>query len=373
MTIRFQYQVIAAPPPGALDAPVETVTMDKWFTPLSVPTRRPVRREPGWVGYPVPTDAETVTIDKWFYPVATPTPRAKPRQAGWAASGYDNAAISPTLDWLPDSQRPPRGRARRTSDTLTPPLEQPAAGEDVTLDKWVGPLSVPVSRKRGREPGWQSPAIEPTLFTTPVIDWLRPTETPTWPKPRILFRQGFVVRPEEPTVWVEPEPGTTPPPEEPLPPWISPTYPNLKRWTSVDCDALEGFQKRWFAEGLHTVIPHVYTDDLPANLSLPYAQINSKKLKAPEYQASVISPGDDYLDYRKVTISILGFGKKAVGDLMGTTMGVYSFRLFDVPNSQMRACWFAGEELLQEPNSKWGNRVWKGVIEYEVWLVRVLP
>lgn len=371
MTIRWQYQVVAAPPPGALGAPAETVTLDQWYQPLSAPPRRPVTRIPGWVGYPLSTDPETVTVDKWFYPVATPPPRITPRPPGWMASGYDNAAIAPTLDWLPESQVVRRGRPRPGSDSVYP-IQPPAAIEDVTLDKWAGLLSVPVVRKRGREPGGFTPPIEPTLFTTPVIDWLRPTEIPTRPRPRILFRKGFVVRPEEPTVWVEPTTTTTPAPD-PVPPWVNPSYPNLKRWYSVDCDVLEGFQTRWFAEGLHTVIPHVYTDDLPANLSLPYAQIQSRMLRQPNYLASIIAPGDDYLDFRQVTISVVGFGKKAVGDLMGTVMGIYSFRLFDVPHSQMRACWLAGEELRADPDTKWGNRVWRGVLEYEVWLVRVLP
>lgn len=139
---------------------------------------------------------------------------------------------------------------------------------------------------------------------------------------------------------------------------------------SADADVLAAFFQTWTDQLQGTIpITRVFSDDLPADLPFPYAQINSTQGAEPQYQAPVL-PGDDYLDTRRVAITIVGIGKANVGRIVGVVDREFNLRELTVPNAGFRMCAKKGERLEQEPQTESGERLYRGVLEYDVWTVR---
>lgn len=93
----------------------ETVTVDKWFHPWSLPTRRKSSHAAKYASgavddvsiWPAPAAPETVTLDKWFQPWALPTRRKSAHAARYASGAVDNVSI-----WPPSAPSGPPGGLR---------------------------------------------------------------------------------------------------------------------------------------------------------------------------------------------------------------------------------------------------------------------
>lgn len=275
-------------------------------------------------------------LDSWFRPAQEPA-RPPPRcREGWACAPLEpSLVLTPVLDWLRPAERPVRPRPRPTPGETTfvnaPENYAPPPPDTVTLDMWFRPAGVPT--RRAPQPFWSGwydrcPYVAPAVAVVPT-----PPPTPATPGGRAT------------------------------PLGIG----------SADSDALRAFQDRYEAAGGSLVGDRLYTSDLPARLELPYAQVQSAQLKPPDFQAS-IDGLDYYLDYRLVTLTLVGVGKRAVGDLLEQLKGAYAFRSFEIPNAFHRATWLAGESLKPDPApSRRGERAYRGTLQFHLWAVRVVP
>lgn len=99
MTKRWQYQSLFEPVKFTAD--VETVTLDKWYLPLSEPVRD--RPQPLRTTYSFFTEldlaVEVITLDKWYLPLSEPVRRPRPlNQATYSFfTELDIAAPAPAV------------------------------------------------------------------------------------------------------------------------------------------------------------------------------------------------------------------------------------------------------------------------------------
>ncbi len=146
---------------------------------------------------------------------------------------------------------------------------------------------------------------------------------------------------------------------------------------SADTDLEKGVQTLWATNSaIANLVPGgLFTESVKGNLTMPYAQAMSRKSRNPEYQAPVIK-GDPYLDYRKLTFTLVGVGKAAVGDLLEQIKPLFPQSGFPIPNAEIRRCvpMDGGEEVVEdETASKSGDKVFRGTLMYEIWAVRFVP
>lgn len=140
----FQYPVIASPVPLV---PIETVTLDKWFSPLAQPIRR-VRSVASQPSLTWSTFAPQ-SFD-WFKPLSLPTRRTRaitPSSLLW--SGFTPTRDPPGLDkWFHQYAQPTRRvRAIAPSSLLWSNFTPPP--EITQLGKWFRPLETPPRARRG--------------------------------------------------------------------------------------------------------------------------------------------------------------------------------------------------------------------------------
>lgn len=189
--VRIPSRVAMLPPPtGPPNTARETTTLDRWYSPLSLPV--PPRRAQQQQAHtePVSLSRETTTVDRWHQPLSLPVrPRLAQQPPALAWSGFTPAAAAPgntVADWrasFPDSvPRAPSGRQ------LMPAHVEPVSTrpETTTLDRWHQPLSLPTYRQRpSADFGlqvWTPFTPTPSLVITPppgsiIITGLAPTLT----------------------------------------------------------------------------------------------------------------------------------------------------------------------------------------------------
>lgn len=180
-------------------APAETITADKWYQPLTVPTRRtkPVAVVLAGVVYGnfTPT-AETITVDKWHQPLAIPTRRA--RQVAAVLSGVVSPLVPPagdaTLAFTTTSHQRIDKTVLYEESAYTP--YTPVVAEEVTIDKWWRELDRPVRRR-------QITAEEGSLFASPPkpeagdqIAWHRQLDWPT--RRKVVVAGAYSAAPPRP-------------------------------------------------------------------------------------------------------------------------------------------------------------------------------
>lgn len=144
---------------------------------------------------------------------------------------------------------------------------------------------------------------------------------------------------------------------------------------SADTDYLTRIAALWESHAINATIPveRLFTDDLPANRELPYAQVNSELREQPEFEAPV-GHNSKYLDHRTVTVTVLAVGKLYVGTLIDAVLACLSpDRMFDGDTMNLRQWFFRGDEIQQDVATKDGNRVYRGVLTWHASSVRVLP
>jgi hypothetical protein len=218
----FQYQTVAKP---AFVPPSESVTVDKWYIPLSTkpdggfasidtsadfiaietvsedrwhqPWSEPVRTKPGlWAGnqqtlayvrFPV---ADTITLDKWFRPPSEPVRsrsfgvqyQQSPQFIFVSVTGSGVGAVPTGFSDQPRIQS-------FQYQVSAAPVFTPTT-ETITVDKWWQPLAEPVRVKAGlAAPLQQSLALvkaAPFPETVSIDRWLLPLSEPVRIKPGLL-------------------------------------------------------------------------------------------------------------------------------------------------------------------------------------------
>lgn len=141
-----------------LSTAAETVTIDRWLIPLSIPVRLPARLGVGLQqahAEPVSVSLETTTLDRWFSPLSL-FPGAKPGL---------HASRTPAFTWHVST-----------------------SAETTTVDRWYSPLSLFPGAKPGLHAS-RTPAftwhVSAAAETTTVARWFSPLATPAW-QPRTL-------------------------------------------------------------------------------------------------------------------------------------------------------------------------------------------
>lgn len=170
---------------------IETVTLDKWFQPLTQPLRKVVRPITPAVAAPVLTP-ENVSLDKWYQPLPQPV-RAKVRTISPAGVGGPILSLADiTLDrWVPALSQPLRTRAPSILPAAAAPVLPPLAPQTVTVDEWFQPLPQPTRRTRA-VPG-DAIARAPTVIAAPPVtrmDWFQPLSQPA--RRRSIPQAAFV-------------------------------------------------------------------------------------------------------------------------------------------------------------------------------------
>src|SRR5262245_2084437 len=202
----FQYQ--SAVQPVQFAAP-ETVTLDKWYRPLSEPARRASRAQGQLAFVPLVAAAPTVNVDSWFAPLSVPKSGGAQAISIDVSFAVDDATLAwaqplsvpkkarslgpylPALSWNTETPAvvpptPGTGDVLFSSTALIVPYQRSfqyqsvanpvpiVAPEVVTVDKWFHELSQP------QVPRYQtinidvSFAVDDTLLTT----WYRPLSEP---------------------------------------------------------------------------------------------------------------------------------------------------------------------------------------------------
>lgn len=205
--------------------PIEVITADKWFNPLS---ERLVKTKPRATEFPaVFYGARPIvnTPDQWWQNLSTP-PKAKPRVIEFPAFTYGPTPIVNTADrWWQNLATPPKAKPRATEfpaffygaepivsnvdrwwqNLATPPKIKPRAiefqafaysyfteqAENVTVDKWFEELSKP--RKLAKERATEFPPF--TYGARPIVNttdqWWQNLATPPKAKPRATEFPAF--------------------------------------------------------------------------------------------------------------------------------------------------------------------------------------
>jgi hypothetical protein len=141
--------------------------------------------------------------------------------------------------------------------------------------------------------------------------------------------------------------------------------------TVADDDTMAGFVAAWKATPfLAAAFPAgPVAGRIPSPQPNPYVGIACEQWQPPEYVGTV-APGQTYLDYRKVTLTVRG-AKALVVELLSRVKLVYGNRVpagLAIPNAQ-RVRWVEplDEDRLEEDGArKQGEDIWKGVATYGV-------
>lgn len=163
-----------------IPAAAETVSLDKWLQPLSLPAKaRPVAEEAALSLVQAAPFPEAVSADRWFQPLAIPASR-RPVAEEAALTFVQAEAVTPDR-WVPPLATPTR-RPYPVPGHIGFVQAAPFA-ETVTLDRWHAPFSVPVLR--GGLPTPEQPylaLVKASLFAESVsLDrWQQPFSTPVW-------------------------------------------------------------------------------------------------------------------------------------------------------------------------------------------------
>ncbi len=145
----------------------ETVTADKWLSVSVQPPRRKGALHSDAAFVPVvEAPAETVTLDKWWSPAAG---LVKVRRAPFPAGDVGlPLVVVPSDGWLSSSVQMPR-RKPQTCDSLSFVAVVAAPAETITVDMWLGQLSILAKRS--------SPATGTSVLVS-VVDAVAPPVTP---------------------------------------------------------------------------------------------------------------------------------------------------------------------------------------------------
>ncbi len=182
---RWQYQDLVEP----FSVLPETVTLDKWYQPLSLPVYAPVDAN-AYMGSTAfvaePSDLappETITLDKWYVPLSVPVfPVSQPIEG---SSGF---LVEPTL-YITPAWNVPLSQPVRVVQSAQHQAEAFVAEPStlsVTLDKWYQPLSTPVLPPAFPIEGQFAVPIVPSSFFVPPLDsWFVMLGNPTLPAARI--------------------------------------------------------------------------------------------------------------------------------------------------------------------------------------------
>lgn len=149
---------------------------------------------------------------------------------------------------------------------------------------------------------------------------------------------------------------------------------------SADTDVAAAWVSRWKSSAaLDVAVPGGITSDrltegrplasLPERLT-PYAELQVTKGKDPEYVSS-----GDFIDYRKVTVTIFGVGKESLGGVVSAARHVFDspapldFSHAPAVTGHMRTQPLGDTEAPDE-NRKQGEDLRKAVLEWVVWTHR---
>jgi hypothetical protein len=176
-------------PVSIVEAPAETVTLDKWFAPLSQPIRGRTTTGQQFLAF-VP-NPETLA---WYVPVQQPQ-AGKPRQQQEALFWSGHAPLQ-VDDWRSPIEQPQRRTARQYQEFFWG-YTTPASAEDVTLDKWFTPAGQPQFKpaRQYQEYFWSAHTPAAVVETVTVDKWFAPLAQPQFRKHKTGEQQttAFVV------------------------------------------------------------------------------------------------------------------------------------------------------------------------------------
>jgi hypothetical protein len=143
-----------------------------------------------WVDPELLTQSEAPRLDKWYKDLAVPPKGPLRAEAALVASGEvaSKLPIVPGLSWYTSFSEPISVTTIQYKALHEPPLQDLAAAEDVTLDKWFVQLSVPTLPKPPNTPDYLE--VDPDLLTQPeaarVDKWYRPLQEPIFVPKRLV-------------------------------------------------------------------------------------------------------------------------------------------------------------------------------------------
>lgn len=149
----------------------------------------------------------------------------------------------------------------------------------------------------------------------------------------------------------------------------------------VDEDTLEAVRALWLKDptGLPSVFKQpVQTGRLKTPQPMPYCAAACEQ--GPRANERLITPNQvpHRFDYRKVAFTVRGLkpdvvkGMAAVQGWFGAFLGLPDKQLLEFPSKSkfIRMMPLGDGKLDQDPDTKEGDDIWRGTIEYEVWTVR---
>ena len=253
------------------DGPAETITLDKWHQPLSGPPLPGVVVHTGaeFDPEPIPGAPEDITLDKWYRPFSGPPLPPVPQQQIRSSVPVvleipeSEPEVVPDLDWFSGLSEPqfpvfrPEGRS--------PVVAAFEVTEDVTVDKWLVPLSEPIFDKRVTDSGGlfhPEPQIDVEQLTPDK--WLVALSVPVLPEHQT--RPGsFLVDPDQ---LLQPEFVTSDKWFTPLSEPVLPKHQTRPGLSILDPEPLPDPEiltlDKWYVPLAEPVLPKVRIPEFPA-------------------------------------------------------------------------------------------------------------
>lgn len=173
--------------------PSETITVDKWFEPLSERLVKSKLRSAEYPAFAYGATPIVNNVDQWWQNLSTP-PKTKPRTVEFPAFAYGPTPIVVPVDgWWNNLATPPKVKPRPIEFTAFTYGASPT--EVITVDKWFEPLSERNVKTKLRSVEFQAFTFGQQPIVNTPDQWWQNLAIPPKAKPRSIefpaIAQGY--------------------------------------------------------------------------------------------------------------------------------------------------------------------------------------
>lgn len=143
---------------------------------------------------------------------------------------------------------------------------------------------------------------------------------------------------------------------------------------NADIDVQTAVVQRWNSiAGLTGVFTGGFTasERWPAQTNFPRAKATTKQGPKPNDYFAPGGKTQPYIDYRHLVFTLQGPGKAAVGALVGLVREGFDDQPLSITNATFLRIEYLTDYVSEEPETKLGNDIYRGCVEYCVWSQRV--
>lgn len=137
---------------------------------------------------------------------------------------------------------------------------------------------------------------------------------------------------------------------------------------------MEAVKSRWDGDAtLLALTGALKSGRLKKPQTAPYAHMMVEQGPRPNEYGIPATPGKPYIDYRKVTLTVFGLYADADATI-DRVVTVFDWKSFTVPNATLLHCMpLESPQVEQDPDTKEGEDIWRGIAVYEFMTQRAVP